>query len=109
MTPSTPPQVAKPNAHDRSRRRTQSGTASTRRNSNANHNARLSQAAPRMRCAGWKCTPPKIAHSSPPVGCQPQNSSSAVLSTSTQAADATLHCAAITSGRPNNAQVRNSS
>ena len=52
---------------------------------------------------------PSSVHNSPPAGCQPKYSDSAVFSTSSHAAEATLQFARITMGRPNNVQVRNNS
>ena len=106
---STPAQMPNPKPQEIARRRNHCGTAETSRSSNANHSSTLSQVAQMTRCSGWKRWLPSRVHNNPPAGCQPQNSATAVFSTSSQAAELTLQFASNARGRPNNAQVRNSS
>ncbi len=107
---SPPAQLPKTKAQKIAMRRTHWGTAASSSRSNANQRPTFSHSASHEKIGRDQIpTKPSMVHNSPPAGCQPKYSDSAVFSTSSHAAEATLQFASTTIGRPNNVQVRNNS
>src|SRR4029079_3361102 len=104
-----PAQVPNANAQDIARRRTHWGTAWTRTASKPNQSSRLHHMAAITMGVRTNRELESMPHSQPPIECHPQNSMSEMLRTSSQAAELTPQFDSTANGRPNKAQVRNSS